>query len=238
MKIFPAIDLYAGQAVRLLHGDYEKMTVYHKDPTVVARDFAAQGAEYLHLVDLEGAKLGSTPNLETVRAILRAADMYAEVGGGIRDMKTVEAYFSAGISRVILGTAAVQDREFLCRAVAAYGERIAVGADIKDGKIAIRGWLETADMTTDAFCAAMQQIGVQTVICTDIAKDGAMEGANHALYRDLSARYAMRLIASGGVSSIEDVRRLAALGIDGAIIGRAYYTGAISLREAIEVAKT
>ncbi len=238
MKIFPAIDLYAGQAVRLLHGDYEKMTVYHKDPTVVARDFVAQGAEYLHLVDLEGAKLGSTPNLETVRAILRAADLYAEVGGGIRDMKTVEAYFSAGISRVILGTAAVQDREFLCRAVAAYGERIAVGADIKDGKIAIRGWLETADMTTDAFCAAMQQIGVQTVICTDIAKDGAMEGANHALYRDLSARYAMRLIASGGVSSIEDVRRLAALGIDGAIIGRAYYTGAISLREAIEVAKT
>jgi len=237
MYIFPAIDLYEGKAVRLYKGDYAQMTVYSEDPVAVAKDFARQGARFIHLVDLEGAKSGTTPNLETVRAIVQATDLFAEVGGGVRSMETIEAYLDAGVRRVILGTAAVTDEDFLYRATRAFGERIAVGADIKDGKIAIRGWTETSDLTPDAFCRRMQQLGVETVICTDVSKDGAMMGANHALYRMLSDEFDMQLIASGGVSSIEDVRRLADLGLYGAIIGKAYYTGAISLAEAIEVAQ-
>ncbi len=238
MHIFPAIDLYGGQAVRLLRGDYAQMTVYNPDPTAVVRDFAAAGAEYLHLVDLEGAKTGKTPNIDTIRAILRTADLFTEVGGGIRSIETVRAYLQAGVSRVILGTAAVKDPDFLARAVETYGERIAVGADVKDGKIAIHGWQETANVTTEEFCARMQALGIRTIICTDISKDGVMAGANHDLYRALSEKFSMQFIASGGVSSIEDVRRLAAQGMYGAIIGKAYYTGAVSLREAIEVART
>ena len=237
MYIFPAIDLYEGKAVRLYKGDYAQMTVYSENPVAVAEDFARQGARFIHLVDLEGAKSGTTPNLETVRAIVKATDLFAEVGGGVRSMETIEAYLDAGVKRVILGTAAVTDEDFLYRATRAFGERIAVGADIKDGKIAIRGWTETSDLTPDAFCRRMQQLGVETVICTDVSKDGAMMGANHALYRMLSDEFDMQLIASGGVSSIEDVRRLADLGLYGAIIGKAYYTGAISLAEAIEVAQ-
>ena len=237
MYIFPAIDLFEGKAVRLFKGDYAQMTVYSENPVAVAEDFARQGARFIHLVDLEGAKSGTTPNLETVRAIVRATDLFAEVGGGVRSMETIEAYLDAGVKRVILGTAAVTDEDFLYRATRAFGERIAVGADIKDGKIAIRGWTETSDLSPDAFCRRMQQLGVETVICTDVSKDGAMMGANHALYRMLSDEFDMQLIASGGVSSIEDVRRLSELGLYGAIIGKAYYTGAISLREAIEVAQ-
>lgn len=237
MYIFPAIDLYEGKAVRLYKGDYAQMTVYSDDPVSVARDFAAKGARFIHLVDLEGAKSGTTPNLETVRAIVQATDLFAEVGGGVRSMETIEAYLDAGVKRVILGTAAVTDEDFLYRATRAFGERIAVGADVKDGKIAIRGWTETSDLSPDAFCRRMQQLGVETVICTDVSKDGAMMGANHALYRMLCDEFDMQLIASGGVSSIEDVRRLSELGLYGAIIGKAYYTGAISLSEAIEVAQ-
>ena len=237
MYIFPAIDLYEGKAVRLYKGDYAQMTVYSDDPVSVARDFAAQGARFIHLVDLEGAKNGTTPNLETVRAIVQATDLFAEVGGGVRSMETIEAYLDAGVKRVILGTAAVTDEDFLYRATRAFGERVAVGADVKDGKIAIRGWTETSDLSPDAFCRRMQQLGVETIICTDVSKDGAMMGANHNLYRMLSDEFDMQLIASGGVSSIEDVRRLSELGLYGAIIGKAYYTGAISLRDAIEVAQ-
>ncbi len=237
MYIFPAIDLYEGKAVRLYKGDYAQMTVYSDDPVSVARDFAAQGARFIHLVDLEGAKNGTTPNLETVRAIVQATDLFAEVGGGVRSMETIEAYLDAGVKRVILGTAAVTDEDFLYRATRAFGERVAVGADVKDGKIAIRGWTETSDLTPDAFCRRMQQLGVETVICTDVSKDGAMMGANHNLYRMLCDEFDMQFIASGGVSSIEDVRRLSELGLYGAIIGKAYYTGAISLSEAIEVAQ-
>ena len=237
MNIFPAIDLYQGKAVRLYKGDYNQMTVYSDRPEQIAEDFAAQGAQYIHLVDLEGAKTGLTPNLDTIKRILSATDLFAEVGGGIRSMETIEAYLNAGVKRVILGTAAVTDEDFLYRATRTFGERIAVGADIKDGKIAIRGWTETSDLTADAFCRRMEQLSVGTVICTDVSKDGAMMGTNHALYRMLSDEFDLQLIASGGVSSIEDVRRLSDLGLYGAIIGKAYYTGAISLREAIEVAQ-
>lgn len=237
MLIFPAIDLYGGKAVRLYKGDYAQMTVYSDDPLSVARAFRRAGASHVHLVDLEGAKDGTTPNLEIVRSIATDTDLFCEIGGGIRNMETVVAYLSAGVDRVILGTAAVTDEVFLRAAVERFGERIAVGVDIKDGKVAIKGWLETADLDAFAFCEKLQNIGVKTVICTDISKDGAMMGTNHELYRELSERFSLDIVASGGVSSLDDVKKLAAQDLYGAIIGKAYYTGAIDLAEAIEVAK-
>ena len=237
MLIFPAIDLYGGKAVRLFKGDYAQMTVYNEDPLAVAQDFKREGAQCLHVVDLEGAKSGETPNIETVTALSALEGLFVEVGGGIRSMEVVERYLGAGVDRVILGTAAVKDEAFLREAVARFGDRIAVGVDIKDGFVAIKGWTEKSDLEAMAFCEKMQSIGVRTLICTDISKDGAMQGANHALYRALSERFGVQIIASGGVSSMEDVKKLSALRLYGAIIGKAYYTGAIDLKEAIEVAK-
>lgn len=237
MHIFPAIDLFEGKAVRLLKGDYDKMTVYSDNPAEFALDFKKQGAEYIHIVDLEGAKDGTTPNLEVVRSIVKTTDLFTEVGGGIRSMEVIEKYIDAGVDRVILGTAAVNDEEFLKNAVNTYGDKIAVGVDIKDGYVAIKGWTEKSEYNCFDFCEKMQKLGVKTLICTDISKDGAMQGTNHDLYRELSQRFDMQITASGGVSSIEDVKKLAELDIYGAIIGKAYYTNAISLKEAIEVAK-
>ena len=237
MLIFPAIDLYGRQAVRLYKGDYEKMTVYSDDPLSVARDFESKGAEWIHLVDLEGAKLGTTPNLSVVEQIAKNTSLKIEIGGGIRNMETVEKYFSVGVDRVILGTAALTNESFLLEAVARYGEKIAVGADIKDKKIAIKGWTQTSDTDIYDFCEKMRDEGVKTIICTDISKDGAMQGTNHALYKELSEKFDMQIVASGGVSSLEDVKKLRALELYGTIIGKAYYTGAIDLAEAIEVAK-
>ncbi|MBQ4160650.1 MAG: 1-(5-phosphoribosyl)-5-[Clostridia bacterium] len=237
MHIFPAIDLYDGKAVRLFKGDYSQMTVYSDKPWEIALDFEAQGATHIHIVDLEGAKNGDTPNLETVKKIISATGLFSEIGGGIRSMETIGKYISAGIDRVILGTAAVQDEAFLRAAVEKYGDKIAVGADIKDGYVAIKGWIEKSEYECFDFCKKMQEIGVKTLICTDISKDGAMMGTNHELYRQLSEQFDMQIVASGGVSSIEDVERLAALEIYGAIIGKAYYTKAIDLKKAIEVAK-
>lgn len=237
MIIYPAIDLFEGKAVRLFKGDYAQMTVYHENPVEVARDFKAKGATHIHLVDLEGAKFGTTPNLETVCAIKAATGLFCEIGGGIRSMAAVEQYMSAGIDRVILGTAAVTDTAFLKAAVEKYGERIAVGIDIKDGFVAIKGWTEKSEEDAFSFCEKMQKLGVKTLICTDISRDGAMQGANHGLYKELSEKFSMQIIASGGVSALEDVKRLAAMDIHGAIIGKAYYTGAINLQEAIEVAR-
>lgn len=237
MLIFPAIDLYGGKAVRLFKGDYKQMTVYSDDPLSVARDFEKKGAQWVHLVDLEGAKLGTTPNIGVVESIAKNTSLSCEIGGGIRDMETVEKYFAAGVDRVILGTAAVTDEAFLRAAVAEFGEKIAVGVDIKDGMVAIKGWIEKSELEAFDFCEKMQSIGVKTIISTDISKDGAMKGANHALYRELSERFDMQIVASGGVSSMDDVNKLAALDIYGAIIGKAYYTGAIDLGEAIEASK-
>ena len=236
MKIFPAIDLFDGKAVRLLRGRYEDMTIYSDDPPQIGRDFAAAGAEYIHIVDLEGAKDGTTPNFETVCRIKEASGCFCEIGGGIRSMEVIRRYMDAGIDRVILGTAAVTDRAFLEEAVAAYGEKIAVGIDLKDGYVAIKGWTEKTQLTAVDFCEQMQALGVTTIIVTDISKDGAMKGTNHGLYEELSARLGIQLVASGGVSSIDDVKRLAARGLYGAIIGKAYYTGAIDLKEAIAAA--
>jgi len=237
MKIFPAIDLYGGKAVRLYKGDYEQMTVYSDDPVSVALDFKAQGAEWIHLVDLEGARDGDTPNLETVRRIVKESGLKAEVGGGIRSLAVIEKYMEAGVQRVILGTAAVTDPAFLSAAVEKYGEKIAVGVDIKNGCVAIKGWKETSSLEAFEFCKHLESLGVKTVISTDISKDGAMQGANHALYDAMRKELGMQIIASGGVTDISDIKRLAAMQLYGAIIGKAYYTKAISLKEAIEVAK-
>ena len=237
MNIFPAIDLVDGKAVRLFKGDYAQMTVYSENPLEVAKAFEAAGAKHIHLVDLEGAKSGETPNIGTVEKIVKGTNLFTEIGGGIRSMETVDKYIGIGIDRVILGTAAVNDEEFLKAAVQKYGEKIAVGVDIKDGFVAIKGWLEKSEYTAFDFCEKMQKLGVKTLICTDISKDGAMQGTNHELYRELSEKFDMQITASGGVSSIEDVRKLRKLDLYGAIIGKAYYTGAIDLKEAIEVAK-
>ena len=191
----------------------------------------------MHIVDLEGAKDGTTPNFETVLRIKQTSGLFCEVGGGIRSMETVDRYLSNGIDRVILGTAAVTEAGFVEKAVNAYGERIAVGIDIKDGMVAIKGWTEKSDLTAFDFCKRMQDIGVKTLICTDISKDGAMKGTNHELYSELMRRFDMDIIASGGVSGIEDIKRLRKENLYGAIIGKAYYIGAIDLSQAIEVAK-
>ena len=237
MILFPAIDLYEKKAVRLYKGDYANMTVYSDNPIEIARDFEACGCTHIHMVDLEGAKDGTTPNLAIVEQVARETSLFVEIGGGIRNMETVERYLNAGVSRVILGTAAVNDEAFLREAVNKYGEKIAVGADVKDGYIAIKGWLETSAVTLEDFLQKMESIGVRNVICTDISKDGAMKGTNLALYKALSEKFRLDITASGGVSSTEDIRQLRKMDLYGAIIGKAYYTGAIDLKEALEVAK-
>ena len=237
MIIFPAIDLYEKKAVRLYQGSYENRTVYSDSPISVARDFVSQGASCVHLVDLEGARDGTTPNLEVVTAIKKETGLFAEIGGGIRSLDTVKRYLDAGLDRVILGTAAVKDPAFMEAAAAAFGSRIAVGADVKDGCIAIRGWLETAAVTLEDFLQRMQELGIRNVICTDISRDGAMRGTNLELYRHLSQKFSLDLTASGGVSTMEDILQLRKMELYGAIIGKAYYTGAIALEEAIEAAR-
>ena len=237
MLVFPAIDLVAQKAVRLYQGDYRQMTVYSEDPVAVAKEMEAQGATCLHLVDLEGARDGGTPNLAIVQRIARETGLFVEIGGGVRARETIETYLDAGVDRVILGTAAVQNEELLRDAVASFGPRIAVGADLRDGKIAIRGWLEESAWTLDAFAAHMEEIGVDTLICTDISRDGAMRGTNRELYRKLVETCSVNITASGGVSSLEDLRALRDLGLYAAILGKAYYTGAVKLPEALEAAR-
>ncbi len=237
MKIFPAIDLIDGCAVRLYKGDYSQKTVYSDNPADVAKKFAMAGAEYIHLVDLDGAKDGSNANIETVRKIVEKSGLKAEIGGGIRSGEAIEKYLSLGVMRVILGTAAVTDEDFLVSAVKEYGEKVAVGVDIKDGFVAIKGWTETSSLDCFSFCEKLEKIGVKTVICTDISKDGVMCGTNIQLYKSLSEKFSMDIVASGGVSSIENVKTLASMNIYGAILGKALYTGAVDLAEAIKVAE-
>ena len=237
MKIFPAIDLYDGKAVRLYKGDYDNMTVYSENPIEIARDFEKKGAKFVHLVDLEGAKDGTTPNLNIVKQIASETSLFSEIGGGIRSMETVDKYLQNGVDRVILGTAAVNDEAFLKQAIAKYGDRIAVGVDIKDGFVAIKGWLEKSEYDCYQFCEKMLSLGVKTLICTDISKDGAMQGTNRELYKELSEKFTINITASGGVSTIDDIKALRALDLYGAIIGKAYYIGAIDLKEALEAAE-
>ncbi|MBR2893568.1 MAG: 1-(5-phosphoribosyl)-5-[Clostridia bacterium] len=237
MLILPAIDLYDKKAVRLYKGDYEQMTVYSNNPIEIARKFEQCGATFIHMVDLEGAKNGTTPNIDEVRKVVEYTNLAVEIGGGIRDEETVKKYIDLGVTRVILGTAAVTDDEFLRRMVSKYKQAIAVGVDLKDGYVAIKGWTEKSQLTADEFFSHLSDIGVKTVICTDISKDGAMQGTNRQLYKELSQKYPMDIVASGGVSSIDDIRALKEMNLYGAILGKAYYVGAVDLKEAVEVAK-
>ena len=237
MILFPAIDLFEGKAVRLFKGDYAQMTVYSEHPEEIGKDFAACGATHAHLVDLEGAKSGETPNLETVIRIRESSGLFCEIGGGIRSMEVVKRYLDAGLDWVILGTAAVEDEKFLTAAVEKYGEKIAVGADVRDGYIAVKGWTEKSAIGLMDFCRKMEKIGVKTLICTDISRDGAMRGTNREMYRELSEELGLQITASGGVSSLEDVESLRKMNLYGAIIGKAYYTGDIDLKKALEVAR-
>ena len=238
MEIYPAIDLYGGKAVRLYKGDYEKITVYSDDPVGVARDFEAAGARYVHMVDLAGARDGGTPNFDVVASVARNTSLKVEIGGGVRDENVVRRYLDAGVERVILGTAAITDGDFFRAMAEKYPGRIAAGVDVRDGFIAIKGWTETSAVTAADFCASLADVGVRTVICTDISRDGAMSGTNRALYKRLTGRFPdIDFIASGGVSSLADIAALRDMGLSGAIVGKAYYVGAIDLAEAIKEAK-
>lgn len=236
MIIFPAIDMIGGKAVRLVKGDYNKMTVYDDEPLNTALRFQSSGAEYLHTVDLEGARDSGTPNFETVKKITDNTSLKVEIGGGIRDIKTVEKYINAGVFRVILGTAAVTDPEFLNTAIREYGDKIAVGVDIKNGNVAIKGWLQDSGIECFEFFKTLEAKGVSTVICTDISKDGLLSGTNVGLYKELDERFDLNIVASGGVTDINDVKALTAMNLYGAILGKALYTGNINLAEAIKVA--
>lgn len=236
MKIFPAIDLLGGKAVRLKKGDYNEVTVYSDCPPEMAKMFKDAGAEWIHVVDLDGARDGSTANFSTVAEIAKVG-LKVEIGGGIRSMETVDKYINAGVSRVIIGTAAVSAPEFLKSAIAKYGEKIAVGVDIKDRMVAIKGWKEISALECFEFCEKLQKDGVSTIICTDISKDGMLGGTNIGLYKELSEKFTMDFVASGGVSTVEDIKKLSAMGMYGAIVGKAIYTGNIDLGEAIEAAR-
>lgn len=234
MKIYPAIDLRNAQAVRLTQGDYNRMTVYSNDPVSVAKSFYEAGARYLHIVDLDGAKDGTMSNFATIKDIVAATGMFCEVGGGIRNLERIEEYLKVGAGRVILGTAAVNDPGFLKAAVKNYGEKIAVGVDAKDGYVAVNGWLDVTKVKGIDFCYELLDLGVKTVIYTDIAKDGGMAGTNLPLYKELSKIKGLDITASGGISSVEEIKELNEMNIANAILGKALYTGALDLKQAID----
>ena len=235
MVLFPAIDILSGKAVRLYKGDYNAVTVYSERPWEFAEDFVDKGCSAIHIVDLDGAKSGETVNIDTVKRIAAVKGLYSEIGGGIRNMETVSRYLEAGVDRVILGTAALKDPSFLKNALREYGDRIAVGVDLKDGKVAVKGWLETSNKDGIEFLKELEDLGVEGVIVTDISRDGAMKGTNLDLYGRIKEEVSLKVTASGGVSTIEDIVALKSMGLYGAIIGKAYYTGAIKLKEALEV---
>ena len=234
MQIFPAIDLSGGQVVRLYQGDYDKMTVYGADPCAVAREFVAAGAKYLHVVDLDGAKDGTLANFDTIAALAKQGGLYIEVGGGIRTEERIQKYLDLGVSRCILGTIAVKDFEFTARMAKKYGDQIAVGVDARDGYVAVSGWLETSQEKGVDFCRRLRDAGVQTVIYTDISRDGAEQGTNLELYRELAGIEGLNITASGGVSSIEELKELQTIGTHAAILGTALYTGRLELAEVIK----
>ena len=234
MVLFPAIDILSGKAVRLYKGDYNAVTVYSERPWEFAEDFVDKGCSAIHIVDLDGAKSGETVNIDTVKRIAAVKGLYSEIGGGIRNMETVSRYLEAGVDRVILGTAALKDPSFLKNALREYGDRIAVGVDLKDGKVAVKGWLETSNKDGIEFLKELEDLGVEGVIVTDISRDGAMKGTNLDLYGRIKEEVSLKVTASGGVSTIEDIVALKSMGLYGAIIGKAYYTGAIKLEEALE----
>jgi len=237
MKVYPAIDLIEGKAVRLLRGDYNKMDVYSVFPEKIAAGFEKDGATRLHVVDLDGAKDGGTPNFELITRMVKSTKLFVEVGGGIRDMDTARKYLDCGVSRIILGTAAVTDEAFLEEAVKTFGDKVAIGVDVKDEKLAIHGWTEESGINCFDFCEKLEKLGVSCVICTDISRDGAMEGVNTELYRRLTEKFKMEIVASGGVTTLDDLDDLRETGVAGAILGKSLYTGRIQLRDALARAR-
>ena len=234
MQIFPAIDLRGGQVVRLYQGDYDQMTVYGADPCAVVRDFIAAGARYLHVVDLDGALDGTLANFESIAAIARQGGLYIEVGGGIRTEERIRRYLDLGVGRCILGTIAVKDFAFTERMAQKYGDRIAVGVDARDGYVAVSGWKELSAERGVDFCRRLRDAGVQTVIYTDISRDGAEQGTNLDLYRELARIEGLDITASGGVSSLQELRELQRIGTKAAILGKALYTGRLDLKTVLE----
>ena len=234
MQIFPAIDLSGGQVVRLYQGDYDQMTVYGSDPCAVAREFIAAGAKFLHVVDLDGAKDGTLANFESIAAIARQGGLYIEVGGGIRTEERIQQYLDLGVGRCILGTIAVKDFDFTARMAQKYGDKIAVGVDARDGYVAINGWKELSSETGIEFCKRLRDVGVKTVIYTDISRDGAEKGTNLELYRELAKVEGLNITASGGVSSLEELKELQTIGTHAAILGKALYTGRLDLKTVAE----
>lgn len=237
MNIFPAIDIINGNAVRLLKGDYNQKTVYSESPLDVATGFEKTGAEFLHLVDLDGAKSGDTPNFDVIKEICKKTSLKVEIGGGIRDEETVKKYIDAGVLRVILGTVAVENPDFTKKMASLYGEKIAVGVDVLNGFAATKGWTEVSKTSLDEMFSRLQGDGVKTVICTDISKDGAMSGTNIDMYKNLMQNYSIDIVASGGITTIDDVKELKKMEIYGAILGKSLYEGTIDLKMALEVAR-
>lgn len=236
MQLFPAIDLSGGQVVRLTQGDYGRMTVYGADPCAQARQFAACGAKNLHVVDLDGAKDGELSNYETIAALAKQGGLYIEVGGGIRTEQRIEKYLSLGVGRCILGSVAVTDFDFTARMLKTYGARIAVGVDARDGYVAIHGWQETSRERGVDFCKRLAGAGCEAIIYTDIARDGAMQGTNLELYRQLTAEVpGVKFTASGGISYEAELLELDKMGVAAAILGKSLYTGALNLKRCVEL---
>jgi len=237
MTIYPAIDLYEGKAVRLKRGDYEQMTIYSDDPVSVALGFKENGATALHVVDLEGARIGKPVNYQMIKKIAAETGMFIQVGGGIRNQETINRYLGIGINRVILGTAAVSKPDLMREMAEKYDNAVAISVDIKEGFVAIKGWTEVSNQNALNFCSAVENLGVQTLICTDVTKDGMLKGTNMELYHVLRSKLIIELIASGGITTLEEIKTLSKQGIDGAILGRAIYTGDINLNEAVNASK-
>lgn len=236
MIIFPAIDLRDGKVVRLHQGDYDQMTIYSEDPLAVARSFKEAGASHLHVVDLDGARGGTPENYGVVQRLIQASGLEVQVGGGIRNRERIEIYLGLGAKRVILGTAAITDQTFLKEMVELFGDAIAVGVDVKDGLAAINGWEKTTAINGVEFCKSLAELGVKTVIYTDIAKDGGMQGTNLEVYRELAQIPGINIIASGGISFEEEIVELSGL-VYGAILGKALYSGILDLSNCVRLAE-
>lgn len=237
MKIIPAIDILKGKVVRLFKGDYNNVTNYTNTPEQMAQIFYDDGAKYLHIVDLDGAKAGKAVNSVAIKKITQSYNMQIEVGGGIRNFAQIDEYLNCGAARIILGTAAVNDYKFLKECVKRYGNKIAVGVDAKNGLVAVQGWNQITDINSLDFCKKLADIGVSNVIYTDISKDGALNGTNLSIYEVLCQTKQLKITASGGITYLDEIKKLAKIGVDGAIIGKAIYDGKISLKETLAAAE-
>ena len=235
MYIYPAIDIRGGNAVRLFNGDYSKEKVYSINPVEVACRFKAEGASRLHVVDLDGALEGELVNKDIIKNIVSQTGLFVEVGGGVRTVNRISEYLSSGVSRVILGSAAVEDFSFVESAVKFFGGKVAVGVDALGGKVAIGGWKTVTDIDAYDFCRKLRDAGVRTVICTDISRDGALAGTNLAAYRKLVKIDGLKIIASGGITYYEELLKLRDMGVRGAVVGKAIYDGAIEVSKAVEL---